>query len=199
MILIQPVVPRQQQPGNDVLAGKPIQMPSSSVAKGNDPLQIHDAWADFRMKKGLPMVAAPSTMPDKQARDIDGPTTARLNEQDKKLDQFAKRLEQLQQQQEYQVEQSKEAFNKVETAFKHQDQKVDHLEKQFETRLTTMQQNNDMQMQTLHQAIEANTKASGDQFRVIREMLQAASNEPRKAAQKTPNASPNESGDEKLI
>eukprot|EP00438_Fugacium_kawagutii_P025478 Skav226454 [mRNA] locus=scaffold3855:290004:291872:- [translate_table: standard] len=193
-ILIEPVHSRiNENQQTHVLAGKVLdQKSSSSTANPKSDLLLDDAWADFRKTNGMPLSSVRDASSNRP-RDLDGPTTARLSEQDARIDAMAKKLEDVASLQNTHAQQTEHLFKEVSTKITQQDGRINEVQQSLDQRLQQYQQRSESQMQQVRQAIDASTQNTADQFKILRDMLMAKSNDPRKARKTGPDCSPNES------
>eukprot|EP00438_Fugacium_kawagutii_P011698 Skav231753 [mRNA] locus=scaffold695:31442:33409:+ [translate_table: standard] len=201
LVLIQTVQSKVQERNSSVIVGQPIAKPmhSQDHSKSSDLVLKEDSWALYRERKGLntkqdnPM---PSGDKPSVARDIDGPTTARLNEQDQKIESLRKKLDLLETHQTEHFEKTAENFNKADAAFKQHAQQIDQVEKNMDQKLQKFQSHNETNLKAVRDAVQASAKANEDQFAMLRQMLQEATNVRRKTPRTTPRASPEETDED---
>eukprot|EP00438_Fugacium_kawagutii_P006739 Skav219151 [mRNA] locus=scaffold1574:827431:831790:+ [translate_table: standard] len=201
LVLIQKVQSKVQERNTPVIVGQPMPRNTSmsESSRGQDPLQVDDAWAQFRERQGLNHKPDAAMAPAKpQApREVDGPTTARLNDQDQKIDALRKKLDLLETNQESHHQKNAENFAKADAAFQLQAKQLASVEKNVEQKLQAHQKHTEDSLRAVTDAVQASAKANEDQFATIRQMLQEHSeNLRRKAAKTTPRASPDASDKE---
>eukprot|EP00438_Fugacium_kawagutii_P016504 Skav228927 [mRNA] locus=scaffold3800:172712:176581:+ [translate_table: standard] len=196
-VLIEPVesrLNRDQQ--TQVLAGRIIEnkaVASSSSSKP-EPLK-QDAWALFRKTNGQPLNTEMDTS-HATNREVDGPTTSKLREQDAKIEAMSKKLDDVVMMHTTHTQQSEKLFKEVSSAISQQDGKINQVQQSLDQKLQQYQQKSDQQMHQVKVAIDSSAQNTAEQFKILRDMLMAQSKDPRKARKTGPDCSPTESDHE---
>eukprot|EP00438_Fugacium_kawagutii_P033816 Skav235825 [mRNA] locus=scaffold1931:61956:66332:- [translate_table: standard] len=205
VVLVQKVEAKHANKSGQVLVGTPIaaREPTQSKEKVvGEQVPIDDAWAAFRANRGMvDNIADPSkkSLP----REVEGPTATRLSAQDQKIEIMTKKLAEFETKTNDAIQQTNANVDKLIGVAKEQGEKIDQMDKRVDQKLKNHQQKTDQQLNSFHSAIQASNQANQDQFRVLREMLQASTaaasmNEgwARKAQKRTPKGSPRADGKE---
>eukprot|EP00438_Fugacium_kawagutii_P004014 Skav222474 [mRNA] locus=scaffold242:88767:93158:+ [translate_table: standard] len=199
VVIVQKIEAKRNNQNRQVLVGTPIppkDTKQSKLGNANEVMLADDAWANYRAQKGLK--ASPQELAKNQApRDIEGPTAARLTAQDQKIDQISKKLAEFESKTNDAIKQTNIGVDKMVIAAQEQTTKIERVEKRVEQKIKNYQQKTDQQLTAVQSAIAAATQANQDQFRVLREMLQASAvassiqdANARKAQKRTPKGSP---------
>lgn len=205
MVIITCDQPKSKPNESVVVSGKvrytPKDANSASSDKANrqqDPWQTQGSpWDGYRPTTSAPTPGSLKLVSTPVTRVVDAPTAAKLADQDKRIEDLGRQIQDMQKDVETKHAKIVDVVKKNQTI---NEKNVHDLNVGLSKRIDQQETTTKNQFNAVHMAIQSSQQAQEEQFRALRELLTKSVADPRKAQKtdrkNTPGASPEGSDDE---